>query len=87
VNGLGGGATQALASQVEPNAQTVPHAPQLLGSLPVSTQTPPQLTWPDGHWHVPAMQDSPSQHGSVASQGAAIGKQPPPWQLGSPTAM
>ena len=50
-------------------------------------QAPAHWVWPDGHWHVPAMHDSPSQQGTVGSQGAWAGRHPRPWHVGSLTAM
>lgn len=44
---------------------TVPQAPQLLGSVFGSVQTPSHSTWPGGHagsWQRPAVQTSPSSH-------------------------
>jgi hypothetical protein len=39
--------------------QVLPQAPQLLGSLAVSTHAPLHAAWPVGHWHCPLMQSVP----------------------------
>jgi hypothetical protein len=45
-----------------PAGQALPHAPQLLRSLPRSTHVPPQGVVPTLHAHIPAMQPWPTAH-------------------------
>jgi hypothetical protein len=42
--------------------QLLPHLPQLLTSLVVSTQLPLQSIWPEGHSQAPALQICPVLH-------------------------
>lgn len=44
----------------EPVGHAVPHAPQFIALVIVSTQTPPQLVWPVGHSQAPAAHESPA---------------------------
>jgi hypothetical protein len=70
-----------------PVAQTVPHPPQLFGSLVTSTQVTSQKVCPEGHWQVPPVQLRFPQHGSVGSQGAVSGRQAVPLQVPPLTSM
>src|SRR5687767_1088717 len=49
------------APQTSPAAQTVVHIPQWVGSLVISTQTPPQSVSPPGHAHIPARHSIPPE--------------------------
>jgi hypothetical protein len=40
----------------------LPQPPQLRGSFPVSTHTPPHATCPLGHWQEPVLQKRPPVH-------------------------
>ena len=52
----------AAALQVEPDAHTVPHAPQLLLSVCALTHAPPHDTRPSPHEHAPATHVRPAPH-------------------------
>jgi len=54
--------TQLPNEHICPEGQTLPHAPQLAGSLARDTQVPPQLTCPVGHAHWPATHVVPPAH-------------------------
>lgn len=52
-------AVQLPATHVSPLGQTLPHSPQLFGSVCVSTQAPLHSVCPDGHWQVVPEQTPP----------------------------
>jgi hypothetical protein len=55
--------THAPAVQVAVDGHALPHVPQLLGSVCVSTQPPPHtIGVPVGHMHVPPLQVAPAAH-------------------------
>jgi hypothetical protein len=50
------------ATHTEPDAQAFPQEPQFVALLAVTTQTPPQAVWPDGHAQLPDRQTIPPAH-------------------------
>ena len=56
------GHAQPPLTQVVPDGQTLPQAPQLLLSVVVVTQRPAQSVWPEGHWQRPAEHTWPVGH-------------------------
>jgi hypothetical protein len=55
---------QTFITQLWSAAQTLPHVPQLRGSLPTSTHEPEQFVWPGGHMstHRPFEQTALAAH-------------------------
>ena len=45
-----------------PEAQAFPQEPQLVTSVAVATHLPPQITWPNGHVHLPVLQVAVAGH-------------------------
>src|SRR5579883_425335 len=57
---------------VPATVQVVPHAPQLLGSVFVSTHVPAQTDCPAGHAHKPPEHDAPEAHAVHPPQWATL---------------
>src|SRR5579883_258743 len=83
--------------QALPSLQVVPlaaagleHWPVVGSQVPATWQGSSALHTTPAHRsvlvHTPPLTVRPGQHGSVGSEGAPAGRQPPPPQVGSPTA-